>query len=166
MDAIEALMTRRSVRKFRAESLPRETVTKIVAAGQRAATARNDQPWLFVALTDRERLKGLRDLCPNNGPFIAESGACVVIFCDAGNKYYLEDGAAAAQNILNAAHALGLGGCWVAGDKKDYCDSVRQYLNVPGSHRLVAIVPVGIPAAEPPLTPRRPLDEILFWEKR
>jgi len=157
-------MERRSVRKFTTQPVDKETVRKIVAAGQRAATARNEQPWLFVAVLDAKNRKAVKDLCPKNGPYIEFAGACVAVFCERENRYWLEDGSAAIQNILNAAHMLGLGSVWIAGDKKDYAEPVRELLKVPATHRLVGLVAIGHPETVPPLTERKPLDEVLRWE--
>jgi nitroreductase len=90
--------------------------------------------------------------------------ACIVVFCR-DTKYFLEDGCAATENILIAVAALGLGACWVAGDKKRYADQVRQMLGVPEGYRLVSLLPVGYPAARPARKQKRPLDSVLHWER-
>ena len=144
MDAIEALRTRRSIRAYTAEAVARNVIEEMVDCARLAATARNDQPWEFVVVTEREalgRIAGLADY----GKFIADAAACVVVLCK-DTKYYLEDGSAASQNMLLAATAHGLGACWVAGDKKPYAEGVRQLLKVPDTFTLVSLVAAGIPA--------------------
>ncbi|HEQ60258.1 MAG TPA: nitroreductase family protein [Firmicutes bacterium] len=164
MDAMECLKTRRSVRSFKAEPVPEEVVREIVDAGRLAATARNVQPWEFVVVTDsalRQKLAGIMEY----GKFIAEAPVCIVVLCQE-TKYYLEDGCAATENLLLAAHALGLGACWVAGDKKPYADAVRQMVGAPEGYRLVASVALGKPAAGQRGAPaKRPLDEVIHWER-
>ena len=116
MDALEALCTRRSVRRFKPDPLERSEIEKIVEAGRLAATANNLQPWEFVVVTEeamRRKLAGITDY----GKFIAQAPVCIVTFCK-DTKYFLEDGSAATQNMLVAARALDLGSCWVAGDKR------------------------------------------------
>lgn len=162
MDALEALRTRRSVRVYAERPVARELIESIVDCGRLAATARNEQPWAFVVVTDaamRRRVAGLTD----HGRFIADAPVCIAVFCRDG-KYYLEDGCAATQNMLVAARAHGLGSCWVAGDKKEYVGSVRDLLGVPKDYRLVSLVTVGYPAAVPQPV-KRPLDEVLHWER-
>jgi len=164
MDAMECLKTRRSVRSFKAEPVPEEMVREIVDAGRLAATARNVQPWEFVVVTDptlRRKLAGMMEY----GKFIAEAPVCIVVLCQE-TKYYLEDGCAAAENLLLAAHALGLGACWVAGDKKPYADAVRQMVGAPEGYRLVASVALGkAGAAQQGAPAKRPLDEVIHWER-
>ncbi|MBE3099272.1 MAG: nitroreductase family protein [Planctomycetes bacterium] len=163
MDALEALRTRRSCRRFAARDVPRDLVEKVVDAGRLAATARNDQPWEFVVVTDpaaRREIAGMTDY----GPFIADAPVCIAVLCT-GTKYYLEDGSAATQNILLAAHALGLGACWVAGDKKPYAPKIAGLLGAPEGARLVALVALGWPEGKLPTPPKRTLPEVLHWEK-
>ena len=96
------------------------------------------------------------------GRFISEAPACIAVFCR-DTKYYLEDGSAAATYILLAATALGLGSCWVAGDKKAYAEQVREFLGVPDGYKLVALIPVGYPAEEQRKN-KRSLAEVVHWE--
>jgi len=162
MDAIEALKTRRSIRAYTAEAVALNVIEEMVDCARLAATARNDQPWEFVVVTEREalgRIAGLADY----GKFIADAAACVVVLCK-DTKYYLEDGSAASQNMLLAATAHGLGACWVAGDKKPYAETIRKLVGAPEGYKVVSLVPFGYPA-ESPKTRKRPLAEVLHWEK-
>ena len=163
MDAMEAITSRRSVRSFAGTPVPRATIERIVDAGRMAPTARNVQPWRFVAVTDTETRRALAALA-TTGPFIAEAPLCIAVFC-ADTKYWLEDGCAATENIIIAARAHGLGHCWVAGDKKPYAGRVAELLGAPAGHRLVALIAVGHPASEPPSAPKKPLAEVLHWER-
>jgi nitroreductase len=163
MDALEALCTRRSVRRFKPDPVERSQIEQIVDAGRLAATANNLQPWEFVVVMDekmRMRLAQITDY----GKFIAQSPICIVTFCK-DTKYFLEDGSAATQNMLVAARALGLGSCWVAGDKKAYADQIRSLLGVPAGYRLISLVAVGYPAESPSGAGKRALKEVLHWER-
>ena len=163
MDALEALCTRRSVRRFKADPVERSQIEKIVDAGRLAATANNLQPWEFVVVTEevmREKLASIADY----GKFIAQSPVCIVTFCKE-TKYFLEDGSAATQNMLVAAWGLNLGSCWVAGDKKGYAEEIRTLLGVPQGYRLISLVAVGHPAESPGGAGKRPLKEVLHWER-
>jgi len=162
MKAIEALKSRRSVREFSGKPVPREVLEDIVDCGRLAATARNVQPWDFVVVTEPDRLKAVARATGVNGPFIAGAAACIVVLCH-DTKYYLEDGAAATQNLIVAARAHGLGSCWVAGDKKPYAEEVRKMVGAPATHKLIALVPVGHPE-ENPQPKKRPLSGVLHWE--
>jgi nitroreductase len=79
-------------------------------------------------------------------------------------KYYLEDGSAATENILLAARAHGLGSCWVAGDKKPYAAEIYRLVGAPPGYKLISLIPIGYPA-ESPEKSKRPLSDVLHWEK-
>ncbi len=163
MDAIEALRGRRSVRAYESgNAIPRDILETIVDCGRLAATARNIQPWEFIVVTKPETLKRIADIT-EHGKHIAQSAACIAVVCEQG-RYYVEDGAAATQNILVAAWALGIGACWVAGDKKAYADQLRDLLDAPDSHKLVSLIPLGYPERVPEPN-KRPLDDVLHWEQ-
>lgn len=162
MDAIKVLKNRRSVRKFLERTVPRKVIEDLVDCARLAATARNEQPWEFVAVCDsamRVKIAAITEY----GKFIAQSPVCIAVLC-AGTKYYLEDGSAATQNLLLAAAAHGIGSCWVAGDKKPYADAIRDMLGAPAGHKLVSLVAVGYPA-EQPKPKKRALNAVLHWEK-
>lgn len=162
MDCLSALKTRRSVRAYTGEPVSREVLADLVDCGRLAATAINIQPWEFVVVTDRARLEAIAG-ATDYGRFIATAAACIVVLCRE-TKYYLEDGCNASQNILVAAHAHGLGGCWVAGDKKLYADAVCRLVGAPAGYRLVSLLAVGHPA-ESAEKPKRPVAEVLHWEQ-
>ena len=98
----------------------------------------NLQPWQFVVVTDKSMRAKIAHLT-DYGKFIAGAPACIAVFCQ-DTKYYLEDGSAAVENILLAATALGLGSCWVAGDKKPYAEEVANLLGVPRKYKLIALI--------------------------
>jgi len=162
VDAIECLKTRRSIRAYEPTAVPRAIVEDIVDCGRLAASAINIQPWLFVAVDDeglRRRIAEATDY----GKFIEQSPVCIVVFCR-NVKYFVEDGSAATQNILNAARAHGLGSCWVAGHQKAYGGTIRTLLGVPDDYALVSIVALGH-AAEDRNPDKRPLSEVLRWNR-
>lgn len=161
MDALEMLRTRRSVRAYKPEPVRKEDIETIIDCARLAATAINKQLWDFVVVTDVSMRKKIAD-ATDHGPFIADAPVCIVVLCR-DEKYYLEDGCAATQNILLAARALGLGSCWVAGDKKPYADEVAKMVGAPEGRKLVSLVPLGYPAEEN-APGKRTVDEVLHWE--
>ena len=162
MEAIEALKTRRSVRAYTREPVAREVIEDIVDCGRLAATAVNIQPWEFVAVTKPGMLRSLAN-ATDYGNFIADAAVCIVVLCR-DTKYYLEDGSAATENILLAARAHGLGSCWVAGDKKPYAAEICRLVGAPPGYKLVSLIPIGYPAESPKIA-KRPLADVLHWEK-
>ncbi|MCX6089493.1 MAG: nitroreductase family protein [Candidatus Atribacteria bacterium] len=164
MDIFDILKTRRSVRRFKADPVPREMIEEIIDCARLAPSAVNIQPWEFIVVTEPERKKAVADLT-DHGKFIKEAPVLIAVFCRK-SKYFLEDGSAATENILLAAWAIGLGSCWVAGDKKPYVDLVRDTLSVPVDYTLVSLIPLGYPV-EQPSTPigKRALPELIHWEQ-
>lgn len=163
MQTLSLLKKRRSVRNFDNRPVPEDLLTEIIDCARLAPTARNIQPWEFIVVTNKETLKVLGSWA-ENGRFIAESSCCIAVFCR-DTKYYLEDGCAATENILLAAQGLGLAACWVAGDKKPYCEKVRELLLVPADFKLVSLIPLGYAECLSPMPAKRSLDEVLHWEK-
>ena len=162
MDALEVLKTRRSVRAYSGQLVPRDVIADIIDCGRLAASANNVQPWEFVVVTDSAARRALAQTT-DHGRFIADAPVCVVVLCRE-TKYYLEDGSVATQNILLAARAHGLGSCWVAGDKKAYAPDVCRMVGAPDGFRLVSLVAMGYPAEEP-VKSKRPLADVLHWDK-
>lgn len=163
METLQALKKRRSIRTFNAKSVPRRLIEELIDCARFAPTARNVQPWEFVVVTKKEMLEELGSLA-DNGSFIRDSNCCIAVFSK-DTKYYLEDGSAATENILIAACNLGLSSCWVAGDKKPYCDRVKELLGVPSDFKLVSLIPLGYSDVRPSLPAKRSLKEVLHWEK-
>lgn len=165
MDALEVLKIRRSIREYSDEEIPKGLLEKIAELARFAPTARNVQPWEFIVMTHAPNLKKISELA-ENGRFLAQAKACIAVFC-ADTKYYLEDGCAATCNILLAAASLGIGSCWVAGDKKPYCAEVAKLLNVPSGYKLVSLVALGFPKSKSSfyIPDKKPLKELIHWEK-
>ncbi|MEW5801938.1 MAG: nitroreductase family protein [bacterium] len=162
--SLEILQSRKSQRSFLDNKpIPREHLEQIVDCARLAATARNVQPWEFVVVTDRGVRQKIAEIA-TTGKFIAQASACIVVFCQ-DTKYYLEDGCAATENILIAATALGIASCWVAGDKKPYDEDIRHLLGVPQGYKLVSFIALGYDGQEVQRHPKRPLTEVLHWEK-
>ncbi len=165
MDLIELLKKRRSVREFADKPVSCESLEKIVDAARFAPTARNVQPWAFVAVTNKGSLKKIAEIA-EHGKFIAAAGACVLVFSQ-DTKYFLEDCSAATQNILLAAEALGIASCWVAGDKKPYAGEFNLLLGAPANYKLVSIIALGYPLSDQVfrITEKKGLNGVLHWEK-
>jgi len=162
VDAIECLKNRRSIRSYKAEPVPKGVVEDIIDCARFAPTGRGEQPWEFVAVTDEATRKRIAELA-DHGKFIASAPACVAVFCK-DTTYYLEDGSAATQNIMLAAHAHGLGSCWVAGDKKQYCSAIAELLKVPAGYKLISLISIGY-TDEKPQRSKRMLSEVLHWQR-
>jgi nitroreductase len=160
MDVFEAIRTRRSVRAFTGEAIPREDLEKIVDAGRLAATGSNKQPWNFIVVTDREMIEQLKTA----SQWIEKSAAIIAVVLDPESRWWVEDGAAAVQNMLLAATALGYGSCWLEGYTLRNEDAFKVLLGVPAEKRLMTLVPIGVPV-EWPTKEKKSLEEVIHWEK-
>jgi len=165
MDNLDLLKLRRSVRVFQGRLIIKVDLEKIVDAARYAPTARNVQPWEFVVITEKDMLKTLAGLA-ENGRFISQAAACIAVFCG-DTKYYLEDGCAATCNILLAATALGIGSCWVAGDKKSYSKEVGVLLKAPIEAKLISLIALGYPEDKDAFreAAKRNFKELIHWDK-
>jgi len=169
-EALNVIYTRRSVRSFTGESVSKEDLMKLLRAGMSAPSAVNVQPWSFVAVTDRQTLDRLCDHLPY-AKMLDKAGAAIVV-CGIPDKdeaysknYWVMDCSAATQNILLAAHALGLGSVWTAVYvDKDRVKTVREILNIPDNIIPLNVLPIGVPMGT-----GQPIDkfkeENIHWEK-
>lgn len=164
MQTFDAISQRASTRAYQSKSIDRALLEKLVDAGRRAPTARKVEPWEFIVVTNKDYLRKLSELVSPNGTFVKDAASCIVIYCK-DTKYYLEDGCAATENILLMAADLGLGACWIAGDKKPYADQVAEFIGMPDGFKLISLISLGWPKQESTQSRNRPLKEILHWEK-
>jgi len=171
VDVFEAIKSRRSVRAFTHEPVSDKEVKQLIDAARWAPSAGNIQPWEFVVVRDPQIKHGLSAAALDQ-TFIEEASVVIVVCANqlrsargygsrGVNLYCLQDTAAATQNMLLAARALGLATCWVGAFQEE---EARRVLNIPNNIRPVAIIPVGHPAEKPEAPERRPLREIIHRE--
>lgn len=162
MEVFEAINRRTSVRSFDDKPVEEELVRRLIDAGRRAPSGRNVQPIEFVVITEPDRRRHLATIT-EYGKFLAQAPVCIVVV-SADTKYYLEDGCAAAENILLAAAGLGLGSCWVAGDKKPYAEEIVRWLQAPDGFKLVAMLAIGYAVSSTVPREKKAVDKILHWQ--
>ncbi len=119
----------------------------------------NRQPWEFIVVTDKEMIDQLTVV----GKWMRKAGAIIAVVLDPYSRWWLEDGSAAIENMLIASTALGYGSCWVEGDALPLEEEFKTILSIPKGKRLLALVPVGVPA-EWPTIEKRPLESVLHWQ--
>ena len=161
-NAIKALQTRRTIRAYTAQPVERKIIEEIVDCAHLAPTAMNDQPWDFIVITGKEELRRIPPML-GHAEFIANAAFAVLVLARATNCA-VEDCCAATENLLIAAHAHGLGSCWVAGTQQAYAPVVAKAFGAPEDRNLIAIVSFGYPA-EAPVIEKRTLKEVLHWER-
>lgn len=163
MQTQEAIKKRHSTRTFSSKPIATKLIEEIIDSARFAPTARNVQPWEFIVVTQKDTLRMLAALA-DNGRFIADCPCCIAVFCQ-DTKYYLEDGCAATENMLISAADLGISTCWVAGDKKPYCGKISEILCVPPQFKIISLIAMGYAEKETAAPTKRPLNEVLHWEK-
>jgi nitroreductase len=161
-NAIEVLKTRRSIRTYTNQPVERKIIEEIIDCARMAPTAMNDQPWDFIVITGKQDLARIPTIL-GHGEFIANAAFCVLVTARQSGCS-VEDSCAATENLLIAAEAYGLGACWVAGAPQAYAPVIIKTFGAPEGHTLVSIVSVGHPA-ESPVIEKRPLAEVLHWER-
>jgi len=150
MDALEAILSRRSVRKFSGEPISDSDIKKILEAAMAAPSARNQQPWHFILVKDKEQLGRLSEANPY-ARMVKEAAVAIVVCGDLdlerSKGFWPIDCANASQNILLAAHALGLGAVWTAlYPREDRVAGARNVLGLPENIIPLNIIPIGHPA--------------------
>lgn len=163
METFASIKIRKSVREYQPKPIDKALLEKIVDAARCAPSARAEEPWEFVVVQEKDTLRKLGQIAVT-GSFIQDAACCIVVFCR-DTKYYLEDGCAAIENILLAAAALGLGACWVAGDKKAYAGQVADLLQASPDLKLVSLIPLGWPKQAGEQVKRRALSDVIHWER-
>ena len=150
------IMTRTSIRAYTKQPIEKDKVEKLLRAGMAAPSAVNKQPWHFVVVNDSNTLKAMAECCPNAG--MAASAPLAIVVCGDLNKaldgdaqeYWVQDASASTENILLAAHAMGLGAVWTGTYPiKDRCASISKLLKLPANLVPLNAIVIGYPAENP-----------------
>ncbi len=165
MEVLEAIRTRRSIRKYKKTPVTDEMVDKILDAGNWAPSSKNARPWKFIVLRDSEVRRKLSELLPY-GKFLTETPLGIAVIVDPSvSSRPVEDGAAVTENMLLAAHALGLGACWIGSYGIANEGDAKDVLGVPQEQRLLSVIALGYADEAPPPRSRKSLDEIAFIDR-
>lgn len=151
---INNIMTRTSVRRFTAQAIASDTLQTILKAGMAAPTAKNIQPWSFVVVTERAVLDSLQATHPYSN--LATATAAIIVCGDMQKydddtirQYWIQDCSAATENILLAAHGLGLGAVWCGVyPSQERVAGVRRVLSLPGNIMPLNLIAMGYPDGE------------------
>lgn len=166
MDLLEGIYSRRSLRHYTTDPVTREDLLEIMKAGSWAPSGLNNQPWRFVLVSNFSVRDSLSSLT-RYSRIIQEAPSCIAVFLDREAMYHEvkdhQGAGACIQNMLLAAHALGLGAVWLGEILKSAAE-VRELLDIPASLELMAVVAVGHPTGEVKRSHRRELSELLLKE--
>ncbi|WP_031513853.1 nitroreductase family protein [Desulfofalx alkaliphila] len=184
MELVEAIKSRRSVRRFTDKSVDDAIVQELIELAAWAPSASNQQPWGFLVLKDKDELKSLSeqakkdwladmDRYPHmhkyrkimedeNYNIFHNAGTVIVIYGNTDTAWYIYDCSLAAQNLMLAAHDRGLGTCWI-GFAHRILDTpeFKEKYNIPKKYSVVAPLILGYPEKEPGDGP--PRKELLIF---
>ena len=160
-ETLRTILTRRSVRAFKSDEIDQHSVEMILRAGMSAPSAYNAQPWHFIVINDR---KALSEDIPQMHPYaqMAKQAPLAILVCSStlppkpqANAYWQQDSAACCENMLLAAHSLGIGGVWTG----VYPNPLRlplfkEYFKLPQDIEPIALLIFGIPDQNLPKTDR------------
>lgn len=170
---LEAIRRRRSVARFKETSVDKKKIEAILEAGRWAPSWLNKQPFRFILVSDENVKNRLSEVLPTvftRG--VKEAPVCIAVTVDTTEDpyHYVEDGAAATQNMALAAFSLGLHTSWIGvfdvkGAKDSAEAKVREILEIPRSHRVVSILPVGLARNKIPDKERKMLYQLTYHNR-
>jgi len=154
MDVMEAILSRRSIRQYIDKPVPEEVIKELLEAAMSAPSASNEQPWQFVIINDRRIL----DEIPRFHPYahMLKEASWAIAVCgdmnlEAMKGYWVQDCSAATQNILVAAHAMGLGAVWLGVyPREERVKQVQKLLGLPEHVLPLCFIAIGYPAEQKP----------------
>lgn len=182
----DAFKNRRSVRKFKPDSIPQVDILRIIDAARMAPTSGNQQPWKFLVIRDKNKINQLKDACINNSlaRFSTDekqknaegikngfdnyfSAPIYIVVLTSNNSIYPDynhwDGPLAAGYLMLAARALGYGTVFITDAIPDAI--TKSVLNIPDNYTRVCITPLGLPFEWPDSPQKKNLDEFILYEK-
>ena len=150
---MDSILTRRSVRKYTKDPVSEAQVTALLRAAMAAPSAGNQQPWQFVVVRDPAVLEVIAGANPYGG--MAREAPVVIVICGDLSReerpgFWVQDCAAATENLLLAAHAAGLGAVWCGTyPREERMRPIKAVLQLPEHVIPFSVVPIGYPAERP-----------------
>ena len=164
MDIINLLKTRRSIRKMKTTLLSETQIEQLLTAAMYAPSARNQQPWHFVVVTDRSTLDKVTDIHPYSA--MLKHAPLAILVCadhylEQSTGYWVQDCSAATQNILIAAHGMGLGAVWLGVYPRDErIAGLKELFNIPENVTPLSLIAIGYADEEKAIPERFKFDRI------
>lgn len=171
-EAMNNLLTRRSVRRFKQDMVPDDVLTRIIEAGAYAPSGSGKQPVIVIAVTNREKRDWLSKM---NGEILGRPGdpfygapVALVVLADKSSRTYVYDGSVVMGNLMNAAHAEGLGSCWIHRAKEEFeSKEGKEFLaslGIEGDYEGIGHCVLGYPDGDlPEPAPRK--EKFVYWVK-
>lgn len=168
--AIENIMTRTSIRAYSDKDVEKNKVETMLRAAMAAPSAMNKQPWNFVVVDEPAKLKELADSLPY-AKMLSQAKLAIVVCGNMqkaiegnGRNFWIQDASAASENLLLAAHALGLGAVWTGVYPTERVEPVSTVLNLPSHIVPLNVIPIGYPAEDPQPKDKWNPDNVVYNE--
>lgn len=150
MDTIRAIMSRRSIRKFKNVPVTENQIKILLESAMQAPSAGDGRPWHFVVIRDRQKLDSIADKVDAGNDMFKQAQVAILLVSEPGKEgfpgFYPQDCSCAAQNLQLAAHDLGLGTVWIAlWTVKTRLDGLKEIVRIPENLEPFAIFPIGVP---------------------
>jgi nitroreductase len=173
METLQAILTRRAVRKWTDQPVPDDLLLKILNAGRYSPSPLNSQAWHYTVVRNRDTIDALMKMA-HHGSFLSLANVVIVVTVSkdakvdgwlAEHEQHILSGACSMENMWLAAWDAGLGACWVTLDDA----TTRSLLAIPDNHKLLGSIALGYaadtPKAHDDAKDRRPLEEMVSYEK-
>lgn len=169
--AYDNIMTRTSIRQYTDEAVSRSAVDSLLRAGMAAPTAANKQPWCFVVIDRRDMLDSISGMAPGWRP--ASRAPLAIVVCGdrdkaidgEGSEYWIQDCSAVSENILLAAHSMGLGAVWCGVyPVQERTEALSAFIGFPPSIVPLSLIVIGHPAENP--APKDKFDSTAIYFNR
>ncbi len=165
MDTMEAILTRRSIRKYTKQPVPDEMLKELLKAAMYAPSAGNQQPWCFIVINDSKIMNEIPKY-HSYAQMLKEAPVAILVCCDSNlqrGEYGVQDCSAATQTILLAAHAKGLGAVWLGLYLTEpRITAIRNLLNLPEHIIPISLISIGYPAEQKPQPDRYRADRVHY----
>ena len=158
MEILNGILTRRSIRNYSGEPIPKEKIEELIRYGMYAPSACNKQPWHFVLMNEQDTFQKIQEFQPHAK--MLEQAQWGIVVCGDDQlahtpDYWPVDCAAATENILLAAHGMGYGAVWLGiYPRLERVSAMKELLHLPSHIHAFSIISVGYPDQEP-LQPER-----------
>ena len=168
---MKLVRSRHSIRKYKPDPIPARDLKDILEAAILAPSAGNRQPWMFYVVRDPGKNPAFVEAAGRGNTFVGDAPVAIVVCTEPARSaeryaergltlYCLQDTANAVEHIILAAAAMGYGTCWIGAFSEP---GVSAALGIPENLRPIAIIPIGLPAEEGRIRPRRPLEEVVKY---
>ncbi len=169
MQVYQAIQTKRAVRKFKPDEISEDDIRKILNAGRKAQSAKNMQPWQFIAIQEKEILKNLAKMGTYAGHLAGATLGVAILTIDPDMRWsVMFDAGQAAAYMQLAAWELGIGSCMATVYEPD---KARELLGFPDEYHIRAAISFGYPLDENLITAppkkggRESFDKVIHWNK-